>query len=302
MGDTKILLQVFANTHPLLYMFVASLNNNFALMCNMYEAKIHLPNTGGAFVHNNLNWFHYYEAYLEGKDVDVVQSPQMVMFLTDTVPSKCDFFLSTMLYPQANWVKTMEVNKTALGTFLINFLQKLYDEHKYKYKSDSAMDITQLCPEILQNMQSIQAKAGDVLVFHPRCTHGTSDNKTSFPQMRVYPCFELANTMLNARKEVYLTYTTGAHPQRYAHYLTGNKYKRSVACSRLPRPHFVYPVNYIGNTILGGLDWDNIEVAYNLCALFSGDKQLQDAYIKKWVDDYFAKWHFLVEGQINLYS
>lgn len=103
--------QIFANTHPLLYMFVASLNNNFALMCNMYEAKIHLPNTGGAFVHNNLNWFHYYQAYMEGKQVDAMQSPQMVMFLSDTVPGKYDFLISNALYPHDNWVKTIKVNK-----------------------------------------------------------------------------------------------------------------------------------------------------------------------------------------------
>jgi len=102
-------LQILANTHPLLYMFVASLNNNFSLMCNMYEAKIHLPNTGGAFVHNDLNWFHYYEDYLAGKDVDTIQSPQMVMFLTDTSPGKCDFLISNLLYKHENWVKAMEV-------------------------------------------------------------------------------------------------------------------------------------------------------------------------------------------------
>jgi hypothetical protein len=110
-------LQIFANTHPLLYMFVASLNNNFALMCNMYEAKIHLPNTGGAFVHNDLNWFHYYEAYVEGKDLDAIQSPQMVMFLTDTVPGECDFLISTELYKQDKWVKTIEVNQNTCTDF-----------------------------------------------------------------------------------------------------------------------------------------------------------------------------------------
>ena len=90
-------------------MFIASLNNNFSLMCNMYKAKIHLPNTGGAFVHNDLNWFHYYEDYLAGKDVDTIQSPQMVMFLTDTSPGKCDFLISNLLYKHENWVKAMEV-------------------------------------------------------------------------------------------------------------------------------------------------------------------------------------------------
>ena len=78
-------------------------------MCNMYEAKIHLPDTGGAFVHNDLNWFHYYEAYAAGQDVDALHSPQMVMFLTDTVPGRCDFLISNAFYEQANWVKTIKV-------------------------------------------------------------------------------------------------------------------------------------------------------------------------------------------------
>lgn len=112
-GRSLNVLQIFSNTHPLLYMFVASLNNNFALMCNMYEAKIHLPNTGGAFFHNDMNWFHYYQAYIAGQNVDANQSPQMVLFLTDTVPGKCDFFISNELYQQANWVKTMEVTQSA---------------------------------------------------------------------------------------------------------------------------------------------------------------------------------------------
>ena len=151
-------------------------------------------------------------------------------------------------------------------------------------------------------MQTVHAKAGDVLVFHPRCMHGSTDNKTSSAQMRVYPCFGVVDTMPNARKEVYLTYTTGAHPKRYAHYLTGNKYKQSVACSRSPWPHFVYPVNHIGNAFLGGFEWDDIEVAYNLCALFNADKRLQEAYIEKWIADYVDKWHILLEGQIQLYA
>ena len=129
-------------------------------------------------------------------------------------------------------------------------------------------------------MQTVHAKAGDVLVFHPRCTHDSTDNKTSSAQMRVYPCFGVVDTMPNTRKEVYMTYTTGAHPKRYAHYLTDNKYKQSVVCSRLPRPHFVYPVNHIGNAFLEGLEWNDIEVAYNLCALFNADKQLQETYRK----------------------
>lgn len=91
-------------------MIAANLNNNFALMCNMYEAKIWFPNTGGAFVHNDLNWFKYYQDYIAGKDVDEFQSPQMIIFLTDTVPGKCEFLISTELYQQENWVKKMEVN------------------------------------------------------------------------------------------------------------------------------------------------------------------------------------------------
>lgn len=89
----------------------------------MYEAKIHLPNTGGAFVHNDLNWFHYYEKYIAGEDVDDIQSPQMVMFLTDTIPGKCDFLISNMLYKEENWVKAMEVTQMCTCTFvaLINF-------------------------------------------------------------------------------------------------------------------------------------------------------------------------------------
>ncbi len=73
-------------------------------MCNLYEPKIHLPNTGGAFVHNDVNLFHHYEQYLAGKDVDAIQSPQMVVFLTDTVPGECDFLISNLLYKQEDWV------------------------------------------------------------------------------------------------------------------------------------------------------------------------------------------------------
>ncbi len=105
-------------------MFVASLNNNFALMCNMYKAKIHLSNTGRAFVHNNLNWFHYYEHYVAEKNVDAMQSPQMVMFLTDTMPGEYDFLISNLLYKQENWVRTMEVLLTKLRVyvFFISFI------------------------------------------------------------------------------------------------------------------------------------------------------------------------------------
>ena len=55
------LQQIFANTHPLIYAFVAAVTNDFALTVNWYEAKIHLPNTGGMFMHNDLNWFKLYE-------------------------------------------------------------------------------------------------------------------------------------------------------------------------------------------------------------------------------------------------
>ena len=101
-------------------MLVARLNNSFELMSNMYEAKIHFPNTGGAFVHNDLNWFSYLDLHRSGKNVDAIQSPQMVVFLTDTVPGKCDFLISNKLYPQENWVKLMEVGDQNIALLLIN--------------------------------------------------------------------------------------------------------------------------------------------------------------------------------------
>ena len=132
--------------------------------------------------------------------------------------------------------------------------------------------------------------------------HGASENKSDQPTMRLYPCFGIVDTMPNSRKEVYLSYTTGSHPKRYAHSLTGNKYKQSIALSRSPRPHFVYPVNHIGNTLLGGMGWDDVEVAYHLSALFSDNSKLQELYINKWIEDYVRKWRALLDLQINLYS
>ena len=105
-------------------MFTACLNRTFALMCNLYKSKIQFPNTGGAFVHNDLNWFNYYKRHLAGEDVDAVQTPQMVVFLTDTVPGKCEFLITNVLYKPENWVNLMEVVSTncTTGVFMVTVL------------------------------------------------------------------------------------------------------------------------------------------------------------------------------------
>lgn len=90
-------------------MFVAALNDKVELMCNMYEAKIHLPGTGGAFFHNDLNWFKYYETIKNGVDQETIQSPQMVVFLSDTVEGKCEFYVIPSMYHKQKWLHVVEV-------------------------------------------------------------------------------------------------------------------------------------------------------------------------------------------------
>jgi hypothetical protein len=177
----------------------------------------------------------------------------------------------------------------------------LYETHSEKYKAVSAMDITQLCPNLLLERMAVSAKAGDVLLFHPRVTHGTSDNLSEVPHLRCYPNIGPINSLPNSTQEVMQTYTTGAHPKRYAHFYTGNQYKQNVAFARSARPHFTYPVNNIGGALLGVKKWDDIEVGYSLCALFNEDKQLQNAFIAKWVDEYYDRWKAMVDMQIAMY-
>lgn len=164
------------------------------------------------------------------------------------------------------------------------------------------MDITALRPELRQERVAIAAKAGDVLIFHPRVTHGTSDNSSSTPHLRCYPILAPMNVLPNSREEVMQTYTTGTHPKRYAHFYTGNQYHQTVAFARSTRPHFIYPVNHIAGALLGVQQWNNTEVEYNLCALFSSNKQLQQAFIDKWVEEYCERWKALVDTQVALYG
>lgn len=102
-------LQVFSNTHPFLYMFAAALNNTHELSATPYEHKIHLPFTGGAFYHNDLNWFKYYELVRDGVNVEAVQAPQTVVFLSDTVPDKCEFYIVPSMYKKEKWYPLVEV-------------------------------------------------------------------------------------------------------------------------------------------------------------------------------------------------
>lgn len=113
-------------------MIVAVLNNNVELMCNMYEGKIHLPNTGGAFYHNDLNWFKYYDLIKEGVDVDAVQSPQIVVFLSDTVEDKCEFYIIPSMYKHEKWHPIVEV------WFHKHFPPKIFT---YDHKANSATPI-----------------------------------------------------------------------------------------------------------------------------------------------------------------
>ena len=92
-----------ANTHPLIYTFVASVTVNFALYTNWYEAKIHLPGTGGAFMHNNLNWFKLYKLAQQNTDVQAINIPQIVVFLTDTMADQVDFYLILSMYDRNVW-------------------------------------------------------------------------------------------------------------------------------------------------------------------------------------------------------
>lgn len=93
----------------MIYAFVANVTKNFALYTNWYEAKIHLPNTGGAFMHNDLNWFKLYELAQQGTDVQAVNIPQIVVFITDTVADQADFFLIPSMYNKNIWFPIVEV-------------------------------------------------------------------------------------------------------------------------------------------------------------------------------------------------
>ena len=78
-------------------------------MANWYEAKIHLPNTGGAFMHNDLNWFKLYELERDGKNTQAVNIPQIVIFMTDTVEDQAEFFIIPSLHQKDVWYPIVEV-------------------------------------------------------------------------------------------------------------------------------------------------------------------------------------------------
>lgn len=94
---------MLANTHPLLYTFVADVTKDFELAINWYKAKIHLPNTGGAFIHNDLNWFKLYKLAQDNIDVQAINIPQMVVFMTDTIPDQSEFYMITSMYRKKVW-------------------------------------------------------------------------------------------------------------------------------------------------------------------------------------------------------
>jgi len=70
-------------------------------MVNWYEAKIHLPNKSGSFIHNDMNWFCLYKLYKKGADVYKENVPQIAVFMTDTEEGKSDFFLIPDMYKQS---------------------------------------------------------------------------------------------------------------------------------------------------------------------------------------------------------
>lgn len=158
------------------------------------------------------------------------------------------------------------------------------------------MDITALCPDLLNERIAVEAKAGTALIFHPRILHGASDNQSSVPHLRCYPQLHVLDALHNTREEVLRTYLTGAHPKKYSHFFTGNKYKQKVIFARSARKHYQYPVNHIGAALIGIREWADREVQYNLCALFN--KQLQETYITNWIEEFQSSWKALVELQI----
>ena len=164
------------------------------------------------------------------------------------------------------------------------------------------MDITKLCPEILKQRISVCAKAGDVLFFNSLVTHGPSDNMSSNPQLRCYPNLAPVNTLANPPAEVLDTWLNGTHPNKYAHFFTGNQYKQNVLQSCSPRRHFCYPLGPIGKAIVGATSWTNTSVVQDLTTLFSGNTKSQKILIDHWVEDFTADWEVLVKHQVTRYS
>lgn len=101
-------IQVCSNTHPLIYAFVAQVTKTPLLYTNWYDCKIHLPNTGGAFMHNDLNWFKLYELD-KTTNTQAINIPQIVVFLTDTVKDQVEFFLIPSMYQRNVWHPIVEV-------------------------------------------------------------------------------------------------------------------------------------------------------------------------------------------------
>lgn len=93
-------------------MFNTTLQNRFDLMVNWYDAKIHIPNTGGSFFHNDMNWFCIYEMHKDSVDVYKENISQMVVFMTATHEQNSPFFLIPNMYKQQVWLSIMEVRQS----------------------------------------------------------------------------------------------------------------------------------------------------------------------------------------------
>ena len=99
---------MFGITYPFIYAFVAQVTKTPILYTNWYEAKIHLPGTGGGFMHNDLNWFKLFD--LEKTiNTQAINIPQIVIFLTDTVEDKAEFYLIPSMYNKQVWFPIAEV-------------------------------------------------------------------------------------------------------------------------------------------------------------------------------------------------
>lgn len=164
------------------------------------------------------------------------------------------------------------------------------------------MDIVKICPQLEKERISINAKAGDVLIFNSLITHGPSDNHSSMPQLRCYPNIAPMDYLVNQPEEVLSTYLNGTHPTRYGHFFTGNFYKENVIHARSSRRHYSYPLNSIGRALVGAISWTDNCLVQELKDLFNNDQQIQDTIIQQWIKEFNADWKALVNLQIERYG